>query len=107
MWCCIRLGNRDGNIHVPTPHLASDKVRTSYPGGFDELEEVHHMFSLQSLHHGMDGDEGTCTTHTITGKGEGEGKGEGGRGGGRERGREGEGKGRGEEKGEKDDVGRV
>eukprot|EP00731_Ephydatia_muelleri_P019172 Em0011g1212a len=43
---------------------------TSCPRGFDELEEVHHMFSLQPLHHGMDGDEGTCTTHTITGKGE-------------------------------------
>ena len=69
-----------------------DKVRTSYPGGFDELEEVHHMFSLQSLHHGMDGDEGTCTTHTITGKGVGEGEGRERRGRGwrerRERGRE-------------------
>ena len=55
-----------------TYHI-TDKVRTSCPRGFDELEEVHHMFSLQPLHHGVDGDEGTCTTHTITGKG---GKGE-------------------------------
>ena len=52
-----------------TYHI-TDKVRTSRPRGFDELEEVHHMFSLQLLHHGVDGDEGTCTTHTITGKGE-------------------------------------
>ena len=29
------------------------------------------MFSLKSLHHGMDGDEGTSTTHAITGGGGG------------------------------------
>ena len=59
------------------PHMHSNKVRLGsyhfwyqpgpvHTGRLDVLEEVDHTLSLQTLQLGVDGDEGSRATHTIT-----------------------------------------